>query len=119
MLCLNPGLPAARNSPKQKLAMSTPDHPTPPPHPRDVFVNRVETYTRDEPAKALSAAFGIGILLTLLPVGTFVSGIIRLLFLVARPVLLVLGLIKVADAWEARRTKPENIPGEEPDQPPI
>ena len=99
--------------------MSTPDLPTPPPHPRDVFVNRVETYTREEPTKALSAAFGVGILLTLLPVGAFVSGIIRLLFLVARPVLLVLGLIKVADAWEARRSKAETTSTEESDQPPI
>jgi hypothetical protein len=99
--------------------MSTPDHPTPPPHPQDEFVTRVETYTREEPVKALSAAFGIGILLTLLPVGAFVSGIVRLLFLVARPVLLVLGLIKVADAWEAHRSKPETAATEESDQPPI
>lgn len=100
--------------------MSTPEQPTSPtPHPRDVFVNRVESYTREEPAKALSAAFGIGILLTLLPVGTLVSGVARLLFLVARPVLIILGLVKVAETWETYRVKTDTAPPEETDQPPI
>jgi len=68
-------------------------------------VNRVETYTREEPVKALSAAFGVGILLTLLPIGALVAGITRLLFLVARPLLLILGLVKLNDEWQARRPR--------------
>ena len=99
--------------------MSTPEQPTPQPHPRDAFVDRVETYTREEPVKALSAAFGVGILLTLLPVGALFAGIARLLFLVARPVLLILGLIKVADTLELQRAKEKELPADESDQPPI
>jgi len=86
--------------------MSTPEQPTPPQSPsREVLVNRVETYTREEPVKALSAAFGVGILLTLLPFGALVAGITRLLFLVARPLLLILGLVKLNDEWQARRPR--------------
>ena len=86
--------------------MSTPEQPTPPQPPsREVLVNRVETYTREEPVKALSAAFGVGILLTLLPIGPLVAGITRLLFLVARPLLLILGLVKLNDEWQARRPR--------------
>lgn len=86
--------------------MSTTEQPTPPQPPsREVLVNRVETYTREEPVKALSAAFGVGILLTLLPIGSVVAGVTRLLFLVARPILLILGLVKLNDEWQARRPR--------------
>ena len=86
--------------------MSTPEQPTPPQQPsREVFVDRVEAYTRDEPVKALSAAFGVGILLTLLPIGSLVAAVTRLLFLVARPLLLILGLVKLNEEWQARRPR--------------
>jgi len=91
---------------KKKALMSTPEQPTPSQPPsRDVLVNRVETYTRDEPVKALSAAFGVGILLTLLPIGSLVGAFTRLVFLVARPLLLILGLVKLNDEWQARRPR--------------
>jgi hypothetical protein len=100
--------------------MSTPEQPTSQPQPsRDILVNRVESYTREEPTKALSAAFGIGILLTLLPVGAILTGITRLLFLIARPVLLVLGIVKVADTWDAYKSRESKPPAEDMDQPSI
>jgi hypothetical protein len=91
---------------KKNILMSTPEQPTPPQQPsREVFVDRVEAYTRDEPVKALSAAFGVGILLTLLPIGSLVAAVTRLLFLVARPLLLILGLVKLNEEWQARRPR--------------
>jgi len=91
---------------KKESLMSTPEQPTPPETPsREVLVNRVETYTREEPVKALSAAFGVGIVLTLLPLGSIVAGVTRLLFLVARPILLILGLVKLNEEWQARRPR--------------
>jgi hypothetical protein len=64
---------------------------------------RVEAYVKEEPVKAASAAFGIGILLAFLPIGGVVSGICRLLFLLARPLLMVLGVVKIFEHWEDRQ----------------
>ena len=72
---------------------------------KDVLVTRVESYTREEPIRAVSAAFGVGILLTLLPIGGIISLAGRVVFLLARPLLMVLGLVKLADGWEARKTR--------------
>ncbi|NBV85642.1 MAG: hypothetical protein EBS01_05145 [Verrucomicrobia bacterium] len=86
--------------------MSTPEsHTQPPQINREVLLDRIEGYTRSEPAKALSASFGIGILLTLFPFGGLVTGISRLLFLLARPLLMILGVVKIAQELEARRPK--------------
>jgi len=72
---------------------------------KDVLVTRVESYTREEPIRAVSAAFGVGILLTLLPIGGIISLMGRVVFLLARPLLMVLGLVKLADEWESRKTR--------------
>jgi hypothetical protein len=59
---------------KNNASMSTPEQPnSQPQHSRDILVNRVETYTREEPTKALSAAFGVGILLLVAIIGTVVA----------------------------------------------
>jgi hypothetical protein len=58
---------------------------------------RAEAFARDEPAKAVASAFGAGLLLTLLPIGATVRVCAAILFALARPVLLGLGLRK---AWE-------------------
>jgi hypothetical protein len=88
--------------------MSTPEIPTQPSQPtRDILLDRVEAYTRLEPTKAISASFGIGILLTLLPLGGLVTGVSRLIFLIARPLLMILGVVKIAEELEARRPKPQ------------
>ena len=87
--------------------MSNPEPTTPSPIKlRDTVVNQVESYAREEPIKATSAAFGVGILLALLPLGSIVSGLLRLLFLVVRPVLLILGVVKVAEEIDFRRSQP-------------
>ena len=101
----NQGLLAGRKAPKRGV-MSNPEPTFPPPHKlRDTVVNHVESYAREEPIKATSAAFGVGILLALLPLGSIVSGFLRLLFLVARPVLLILGVVKVAEEIDSRRSR--------------
>lgn len=64
---------------------------------------RVEAYVKEEPVKAASAAFGIGILLAFLPIGGVVTGVCRLLFLLARPLLMILGVVKIFEHWEDRQ----------------
>lgn len=84
--------------------MNTPDNtPSQDPPLRDQIVQRVEAYTKEEPVKAASAAFGLGILLALLPIGGLVAGVFRLLFLLARPLLMILGVVKVFEHWDTRR----------------
>lgn len=63
----------------------------------DSWQRRAEAFTRDEPAKAVASAFGAGLLLTLLPIGAIVRMFAAVIFALARPVLLGLGLRK---AWE-------------------
>ena len=72
---------------------------------KDVLVTRVESYAREEPIRAISAAFGVGILLTMLPIGGIIGLMSRVVFLLARPLLMVLGLVKLDDEWESRKTR--------------
>lgn len=89
--------------------MNTPDNSSSQgKHLRDQIVHRVETYTKEEPVKAASAAFGLGLLLALLPIGGVVAGICRLLFLLARPLLMILGVVKVFEHWDNRRPQGDN-----------
>jgi hypothetical protein len=86
--------------------MNTPDNtPSQGKHLRDQIVQRAEAYAKEEPVKAASAAFGLGILLALLPIGGIVAGVSRLLFLLARPLLMILGVVKVFEHWETSRSK--------------
>jgi hypothetical protein len=94
--------------------MNTPDHTPSQGQPlRDQIVQRVETYTKEEPVKAASAAFGLGLLLALLPIGGLVSGVCRLLFLLARPLLMILGVVKIFEHWETRQPQREALPSED------
>lgn len=109
----NQGLLAGRKAPKRGDMSNLEPNPPLPRKLRDTVVNHVESYAREEPMKATSAAFGVGILLALLPLGSIVSGLLRLLFLVARPVLLILGVVKVAEEFDFRRSQPvDQKPGE-------
>ena len=54
-----------------------------------------EKYAREEPVRAVGAAFGSGLILTLLPVGAIVSGILRLALSLVRPILIILGVVKL------------------------
>lgn len=79
--------------------------PTPPDGPslHEHVAQRVEAYVKEEPVKAASAAFGVGILLAFLPIGGAVTGVCRLLFLLARPLLMILGVVKIFEHWEDRQ----------------
>lgn len=61
----------------------------------DRIVAATEKYAREEPVRAVSAAFGSGLILTLLPVGSIVSGILRLALALVRPFLIILGVVKL------------------------
>lgn len=48
-------------------------------------------------------AFFIGILLTVFPIGRIVGGVVSLAFALLRPVLLLLGAVKLCEEFEERR----------------
>jgi len=54
-----------------------------------------EKFVREDPAKAIGLAMFGGVLLTVLPVGRLISALVRLAFALARPLLLVLGAVKL------------------------
>ena len=58
-----------------------------------------EEYVRKEPAKAVSTAFGAGFILSLLPLGAIVAGLIGLAISLLRPALLVLGVMKACELY--------------------
>jgi hypothetical protein len=62
-----------------------------------------EKCAREEPLKCAGIAFVAGILLTILPVGQIVGGLLRLVFGLIRPALLILGLMKVFEEIEKRK----------------
>lgn len=74
--------------------MNNPD----PTHPADLCLQRVfdktEAYVRREPAKAVAAAFGAGLLLKLLPARAIARPIATLAAGLLPPALLGLGLLK-------------------------
>jgi hypothetical protein len=61
----------------------------------DRLVVATENFARQEPLRAVGAAFGSGLLLTLLPIGSIVSGILRLALALVRPFLIILGVVKL------------------------
>ena len=63
----------------------------------------VEKCAQREPLKCALIAFLSGLVLTVLPVGALVGGIVRLALALARPVLVVLGAMKVFEEIERRR----------------
>lgn len=62
-----------------------------------------ERCTREEPLRCAAIAFLAGLLFTILPVGQIVGGIVRLLFSLVRPALVLLGAMKVFEEIEKRR----------------
>jgi hypothetical protein len=73
----------------------------------DPWISGIESYARDQPTKAVSAAFGAGLILALVPIG----GVLRLLFSALRPVLVILGLVKIWEEFGTRR-RPDAAPSE-------
>jgi hypothetical protein len=62
-----------------------------------------EKSAREEPAKCAAMAFVAGFLVTILPVGQILGGIVRLALGLIRPVLIILGAMKVLEEIEKRR----------------
>jgi hypothetical protein len=69
----------------------------------DAFTARAEQYAREEPTRAVGAAFVVGIVLTLLPIGSIIAGLLRLAFALIRPALIVLGATKVYEEIQKRQ----------------
>jgi hypothetical protein len=59
------------------------------------FIKKTEDFAREEPMQALGVAFLAGLILTILPVGRLLAGIVRLAFGLLRPALVILGAIKL------------------------
>lgn len=69
----------------------------------DDLTSSTEKFVRDDPAKAVGLALFTGVLLTVLPVGRLVSALVRLAFALARPLLLVLGAVKLYEEYQKKQ----------------
>jgi hypothetical protein len=68
----------------------------------DQFTERTAEFARQEPMRAVGIAFVAGLILTLLPIGAIVAGLIRLAVSLVRPALLILGATKLYDEFQKR-----------------
>ena len=59
-----------------------------------------EKFVREDPAKAIGLALFGGVLLTILPVGRVLGGLVRLALALVRPLLLVLGAVKLYEEYQ-------------------
>ncbi|MDI1312855.1 hypothetical protein [Prosthecobacter sp.] len=70
----------------------------PTPKPAEQFVHRLvndaETMARNEPAKAMAVALGLGLVLHVLPTRFLVASVTAVTLTVLRPALLTLGVVK-------------------------
>jgi len=62
---------------------------------RENFAQQAEQYAREEPWQALGIAFLAGLALTVFPVGKITGTLVRLTFALIRPLLLILGVVKL------------------------
>jgi transcription initiation factor TFIIIB Brf1 subunit/transcription initiation factor TFIIB len=58
------------------------------------LVNDAETMARNEPAKAMAVAMGVGLVLNVLPTRFLVASVTAVTLTVLRPALLTLGVVK-------------------------
>jgi hypothetical protein len=65
------------------------------------LVNDAETMARNEPAKAMAAALGIGMVLHVLPTRFLVASFTAVTLTVLRPALLTLGVVKAFELCSA------------------
>ena len=63
---------------------------------------RAQEFARKEPAQAVGVAVLAGLVLTVLPVGRLVAVLVRLAFALVRPLLLILGAVKLCEEFEKR-----------------
>lgn len=59
-----------------------------------------EKSVRDEPMKTAGLAFAAGIVLTFLPVGRLLGGLVRVAFALAKPALLIFGIVKIVAEFD-------------------
>lgn len=58
---------------------------------------------REEPVKTAGLAFAAGMVLTVLPTGRIVGGLIRLAFGLVQPALLILGVLKIVEEFDKQK----------------
>lgn len=63
---------------------------------------RAQEFAHQEPAQAVGVAFAVGLLMTVLPVGRLLAILVRLAFALVRPVLLILGAVKLCEEFDRR-----------------
>lgn len=89
-----------------------------PPHPAELCLQRAvtnaEAYVRREPAKAVAAALGAGLLIKLLPARAVVRPLSALAVTLLPPVLLGLGIMKAFElcCQQSRASAPVESAGE-------
>ncbi len=64
---------------------------------------RAQKLIREDPAKAVGVALLGGALLTIFPIGRVLGGLVRLAFALARPLLIVLGALKLYEEFEKKQ----------------
>ena len=67
------------------------------------LTDRTQEFIREEPVKAVGVAVFAGLLLTVFPVGRVLGALVRLVFALARPLLLALGALKLYEEFEKRQ----------------
>ena len=86
--------------------MSEPVDPSTQPTEKKPLGNLVEktaVEVRKRPVKSVVWAFFIGIILAVFPLGRIVGAMMGLAFALLRPVLLLLGVVKLCEEFEERR----------------
>ena len=86
--------------------MSEPIEPAPQPEakkPVSDFVHKAAEEVRKQPVKSLVWAFFVGIFLTIFPIGRILGLITSIVFGLLRPILLLLGLVKISEVIGEKR----------------
>ncbi|WP_395746952.1 hypothetical protein [Prosthecobacter sp.] len=85
----------------------------PPPQPAEQLVQRLvhdaETMARNEPAKAMAVAMGVGMVLNILPTRFLVASVTAVTLTMLRPALLTLGVVKAFELCNCP-SKPQTLP---------
>ena len=71
----------------------------------------LEQKVRENPVEAVVLALLIGFLVCLLPVGRLIGALLRVAFLLLKPALLVLGIIKAVEYYQQCRGEEREVTG--------
>jgi hypothetical protein len=86
--------------------MSEPIESVPQPEakkPVNDLVQKTAEEVRRQPVKSLVWAFFVGVFLTIFPIGRIISVVTSVVFALLRPVLLLLGLVKISEVIGEKR----------------